>query len=122
MRHDTEVYEVTNPPYSKRQALTRKSTTLLVLTTLLMTLSTLVRAETIIITNGHWPPYQSEELKYYGFVSLMVEEAFALEGIDVDFRFRPWKRPTKKRAPEQRMPPWYGVTPPSAMNFFFFQM
>jgi polar amino acid transport system substrate-binding protein len=92
MRHDTEVYEVTNPPYSTRQALARTSTTLLVLTTLLMTLSALVRAETIIITNGHWPPYQSEELKYYGFVSLMVEEAFALEGIDVDFRFRPWKR------------------------------
>jgi polar amino acid transport system substrate-binding protein len=54
--------------------------------------ATAIKAETITITNGHWPPYQSQELKYYGFVSLMVSEAFALEGVDVDFQFRPWKR------------------------------
>lgn len=50
------------------------------------------KAETITITNGHWPPYQSQELKYNGFVSLLVQEAFALEGVDVDYQFRPWKR------------------------------
>lgn len=92
MRIDTAVCDMTNHLESKSGTKYRKNTFRLVFVFLLVALTTIVRAETIIITNGHWPPYQSEALKYYGFVSLIVEEAFALESIDVDFRFRPWKR------------------------------
>lgn len=46
----------------------------------------------ITIANGEWTPYFSEELKYYGVVSRIVKDAFALEGVEVEFVFMPWKR------------------------------
>lgn len=49
-------------------------------------------AEKIRITNGEWPPYLSESLKYYGIASRIITEAFALEGITVEYGFFPWKR------------------------------
>ncbi len=48
--------------------------------------------ETVTITNGEWTPYQSEKLPHYGFASLIVSEAFAVKGVKVEYRFRPWKR------------------------------
>ena len=48
--------------------------------------------DVIRITNGEWPPYLSEDLKYYGLASRIVEEAFKLEGIRVEWSFFPWKR------------------------------
>jgi len=48
--------------------------------------------ETVRITIGEWPPYMSKELKHYGFLSHIVSEAFALEGIKVKWGFFPWKR------------------------------
>ena len=48
--------------------------------------------ETIRLTNGEWKPYQSKTLKYYGVASRIVTEAFALEGVKVEYKFRPWKR------------------------------
>ncbi len=48
--------------------------------------------EKIRITNGEWPPYLSESLPHYGVVSRIVTEAFALEGIQVEYGFFPWKR------------------------------
>lgn len=50
------------------------------------------RAETITLSNGEWLPYLSESLPYKGPVSRIVSEAFALEGIDVKYVFRPWPR------------------------------
>ncbi|AZZ90176.1 transporter substrate-binding domain-containing protein [Hahella sp. KA22] len=44
------------------------------------------------LTNGEWPPYVSQDLKYDGVVSLIVKEAFASEGYEVKFTFLPWKR------------------------------
>ena len=48
--------------------------------------------EKVQLTNGEWPPLLSKELKNYGVVSHIVTEAFALEGIKVEYKFYPWKR------------------------------
>jgi polar amino acid transport system substrate-binding protein len=49
-------------------------------------------AETIRITNGEWPPFTSERLAHKGPLSRIVTEAFALEGITVEYGHFPWKR------------------------------
>lgn len=49
-------------------------------------------AEKITLANGEWAPYLSQELKHYGYLSQIVTEAFAEEGIDVEYAFLPWKR------------------------------
>ena len=52
-----------------------------------------VQAERIVrITNGEWPPYLSEHLPHYGIASRIVTEAFALQGIAVQYGFFPWPR------------------------------
>lgn len=51
-----------------------------------------IAGETLKITNGEWPPYLSKDLKGYGIASRIVSEAFALEGIKVEYGFFPWKR------------------------------
>lgn len=51
-----------------------------------------VGQETIRLTNGEWPPYLSENLEHYGVVSHIVTEAFALEGVKVEYGFFPWIR------------------------------
>ncbi len=48
--------------------------------------------DTVKITIGEWPPYLSQDLKYYGVVARIVSEAFALEDITVEYGFFPWKR------------------------------
>ncbi len=48
--------------------------------------------EAIRLTNGEWPPYLSKDLKHYGVASRIVTEAFALEGIKVEYGFFPWER------------------------------
>lgn len=52
--------------------------------------------ETIRLASGEWAPYLSEHLKHYGVVSRIVTEAFALEGVKVEYGFRPWKRAYKE--------------------------
>ncbi len=48
--------------------------------------------ETIRITNGEWDPFLSENLQHYGVISHIVTEAFALEGVNVEYGFFPWGR------------------------------
>lgn len=48
--------------------------------------------ESVRLANGEFSPYQSETLKHYGMLSRIVSEAFALEGVDVEYGFFPWKR------------------------------
>ena len=51
------------------------------------------RAEKAIrLTTGEWAPYISEKLEHFGLVSRIVTEAFALEGVKVEYIFLPWKR------------------------------
>ena len=48
--------------------------------------------ETIRLTTGEFVPFTSESLKYNGVISRIVTEAFALEGIEVEYGWYPWKR------------------------------
>ena len=48
--------------------------------------------ETIRLASGEWPPYQSRALKHGGFVTRIVKESFAIEGIKTEYGYFPWKR------------------------------
>jgi len=48
--------------------------------------------ESISIATGEWSPFVSENLSHHGFMSRIVTEAFALEGITVKWGFFPWAR------------------------------
>ncbi len=61
-------------------------------TSLALSLSTLLSAETITFANGEWAPYMSPKLKNAGYVSDIVVQAYKEEGIDVKWVFLPWKR------------------------------
>ncbi len=58
----------------------------------LIIVSQFAAAEKITLTNGEWAPYMSEKLKHYGYISRVVKEAFAEEGVEVQYVFLPWKR------------------------------
>lgn len=49
-------------------------------------------AETIKLTNGEWPPFTSKDFQYGGVLSRIVTEAFAAEGVTVEYEYMPWKR------------------------------
>ena len=51
---------------------------------------TVSQAETIRITAGEWPPYVSKDSRHYGFSAHVVEEAFAQEGVKVEWGFFSW--------------------------------
>lgn len=46
----------------------------------------------VTLIAGEWVPYLSETLPHNGPVARVVAEAFALEGIQVKYLFRPWNR------------------------------
>lgn len=48
--------------------------------------------DSLRLTNGEWPPYLGEQLPHHGVASRIVSEAFALEGIAVQWEFHPWAR------------------------------
>ncbi len=52
----------------------------------------LAAAEAVRLTNGEWAPYLGAKLPHQGVASRIVEEAFALEGIEVHWEFYPWAR------------------------------
>lgn len=54
-----------------------------------------LKAETIKVANGEFPPYTSKNLKHYGIYSKIVEEAFKLEGYTLKHTFYPWTRAYK---------------------------
>ena len=49
-------------------------------------------AQTVRITNGEWAPFTSDQLPNKGPLSRIIAEAFALEGITVEYGYFPWKR------------------------------
>ncbi|MBU3953398.1 MAG: transporter substrate-binding domain-containing protein [Proteobacteria bacterium] len=51
--------------------------------------------ETIRLTTGEWPPFISKDLKHNGFVMRVIKESFAIEGINVEYKFFPWGRAEK---------------------------
>jgi polar amino acid transport system substrate-binding protein len=44
------------------------------------------------LANGNWPPYNGEELPHGGCDAWIISEAFALEGITVEYGYFPWAR------------------------------
>lgn len=48
--------------------------------------------ERIRIAIGEWPPFIGESLPHYGVVPQLISEAFASQGVGVDYGFFPWKR------------------------------
>ncbi len=59
---------------------------------ILLALGGTAAAESVRITNGEWPPFTSEQLPNGGLLSRIVVEAFALEGVTVEYGYFPWKR------------------------------
>jgi len=51
-----------------------------------------IASNIIRLANGIWPPYNSPDLPYNGCDSRVITEAFALEGIQVEYGFFPWAR------------------------------
>lgn len=48
--------------------------------------------ETILVSANEFPPYTSREFKDQGFLCKLIAESFAMEGIEVKYRFLPAKR------------------------------
>lgn len=46
----------------------------------------------IMLTNGEWAPWLSQDLKHLGVGSHIVSEAFKKAGMEVKYGFFPWKR------------------------------
>jgi len=46
----------------------------------------------IVLATGEFPPLNSESLKHFGLIPKIVTEAFALEGVEVEYQFYPWAR------------------------------
>ncbi len=51
-----------------------------------------VAAQELRLTNGEWAPYLGARLPHQGVASRIVAEAFALEGVHVQWEFYPWAR------------------------------
>jgi len=54
--------------------------------------------EVITLTTGEWRPYLSEHFAGDGAIARIVTAAFALEGVEVRYLFRPWKRAYEEAA------------------------
>jgi len=65
---------------------------LFLLTLFSLMITPLSAQDTIKISNGEWPPYFSKDLKKYGVTSHLVQEAFAIEDVEVKYEWYPWKR------------------------------
>lgn len=48
--------------------------------------------EQIRIAIGEWPPFISQKLPHYGVIPQLLSEAFATQGVTVEYGFFPWKR------------------------------
>lgn len=53
---------------------------------------TKVRAETVLLGIGEYPPYHSKDLPGLGIYSRIVTAIFEAADVDVQFKFYPWKR------------------------------
>ncbi|MCP4104420.1 MAG: amino acid ABC transporter substrate-binding protein [Desulfobacteraceae bacterium] len=76
--------------------------------------------ETIRITTGEWIPYSSSDIKHNGVLCRITTEAFALEGIKVQWGFFPWGRASElaKKGLWDGSIFWYH-TPERAKHFIY---
>lgn len=49
-------------------------------------------AEEITVASGEWEPFAGGKLNNFGYFNDVFKEAMKLEGVEVKFDFRPWKR------------------------------
>lgn len=49
-------------------------------------------ADTLPLVTGEWTPYTSEKLEGYGFITEIVSEVFKEMGVEVEYKFYPWRR------------------------------
>lgn len=52
--------------------------------------------KTVRITSGEWAPYCSENTEHYGMALRIITEAFAREGVKVEYSFFPWDQAMNK--------------------------
>ncbi len=64
--------------------------------------SCLAAADSVRLVSGEWPPFHGEQLPSQGIATRIVSEAFALEGIEVQWEFLPWARSLQLAAQGQR--------------------
>lgn len=55
-------------------------------------LTGLLRAETVTVATGEFPPWTTEGARHGGFVNRVIAAAFARVGITAEFTYMPWKR------------------------------
>lgn len=49
-------------------------------------------AETLTLSLGEYPPFDSPDLPHQGLIPRIVTEVFRLEGVEVEYVFMPWPR------------------------------
>ncbi|MCP5208552.1 MAG: transporter substrate-binding domain-containing protein [Hahellaceae bacterium] len=49
-------------------------------------------AEKVVMGVSEWPPLVSKELDNNGALARLVTETFALQGVEVEYRWAPWRR------------------------------
>ncbi len=64
---------------------------------------------TVKIATGEWPPFMSKNLTNYGFITHIVTESFAMEGVKAEYLFYPWARAMQnvKRGEVNASSAWY---------------
>lgn len=58
----------------------------------LLCCSAVARAETVVISTGEYPPYNSESFTHFGLMPRIITEAFKSQGIEAVYQFYPWAR------------------------------
>ncbi len=77
--------------------------------------------ETIVLTGQPWYPFLAKDLTHHGFVGHVITEAFALEGVQVIWKFRPPKRALEEARSGQvdGTGVWSSKTPDRLKDFYF---
>ncbi len=76
--------------------------------------------ETIRLSTAEFAPFTSKSLKYNGVINRVITEAFALEGVKVEYTWYPWKRAYRAAKEEDfdGSSYWY-KTPEREKDFLF---
>ncbi len=61
-------------------------------TLLALVLSTHVLADKITVATSEYAPFTTSDGKHGGFVNRVIAEAFKRKGVEVEFKYLPWKR------------------------------
>lgn len=81
-----------DPTQHQKEELMKKHYFFIILLILVLFQSIGYTQEKLVLSSGEWPPYTSEKLKHYGYGLHIVSEAFATQGVQVEYKFFPWKR------------------------------